>query len=200
MAKFALSGSAANILLNTWKKLNQVFKSMFAADPDKHTLKYLEEIKPAFAEIGSRFDNVVLRIICDQFFDLKNMEVEKCHWSLENQAVDLATSDIGLAPLPDNRFTKGKCGFKILQYASAGLPVVASPVGVNAEYVCDGVTGFHAVNALQWVTRIITLIENPELRKRMGDEGLVRAGNFDASVIGRRLTELITKCLDNVIS
>jgi len=95
------------------------------------TLKYLAGIKPALEEIGSRFDDVVLRIICDDFFDLQKMEVEKCQWSLQKQAVDLATSHIGLAPLPDNKFTQSRFCFKILQYAAVGLPVVASPVGAN---------------------------------------------------------------------
>ena len=104
------------------------------------TLKYLAEIKPTLEEIGSRFDNVILRIICDNFIDLRKMPVEKCPWSEQTQVIDLATSDIGLAPLPDNRFTRGKCGFKVLQYAAAGLPVVASPVGVNTEYISDGIT------------------------------------------------------------
>jgi len=86
------------------------------------TLKYLSKIAPALEEIGRLFDNVVLRIICDDFFDLQNMKVEKRPWSLETQACDLASSDIGLAPLCDNRFTRGKCGFKTLQYAASGLP------------------------------------------------------------------------------
>jgi hypothetical protein len=166
----------------------------------KSTLCYLTEIKPALEEIGSRFDNVVLRIICDDFFDLQNMKVEKCWWSLETQAVDLAKSDIGLAPLPDNRFTRGKCGFKVLQYGAAGLPVVASPVGVNAEYIKDGITGSLATNIQQWIERTAQLIENPQLRKRMGEQNITQAKNFDFSVIGRKLTELITKCLQDATS
>jgi glycosyltransferase involved in cell wall biosynthesis len=159
------------------------------------TLKYLAEIKPALEEIGARFDNVVLRIIADDFFDLQNMEVEEFRWSLEKQAADLATSDVGLAPLPNNRFTKGKCGFKILQYAAAGLAVVASAVGINAEYVCDGVTGFHAINASQWIDKISELIENAELRRTMGREGQANVKNFDIDVIGKRLLDLIVGAL-----
>jgi len=161
----------------------------------KSTINYLVEIKPALEEVGSRFDNAILRIICDDFFGLQNMEVEKHQWHKDTEVVNLINSDIGLAPLPDDRFTRGKCGFKILQYAAAKLPVVASPVGVNAEYVCNGITGFHAINASQWIDKISELIENAELRKRMGQEGEARVKNFDINVIGKRLLDLIVQAL-----
>jgi glycosyltransferase involved in cell wall biosynthesis len=163
----------------------------------KTTLEYLTEIKPALEEIGSRFDNVVLRIVCDDFFDLQNMPVEKRLWSEDARGIDLATSDIGLAPLPDNRFTRGKCSFKVLEYSSAGLPVIASPIGTNAKYVKDGVTGFLTIDTRQWIDRITELIENPNLRKRMGREGQAYAEKFDMTVIGKQLVNLIQGCLDN---
>jgi len=162
----------------------------------KSTLKYLAEIKPALEEIGSRFENVVLRIICDDFFDLQNMIVEKHQWHKDTEAADLITSDIGLAPLPDDRFTRGKCGFKILQYAAAGLPVVACPVGVNAEYVRDGVTGFHAINTSQWLDRVSKLIKDEALRKQAGQAGKNNVQGFDNSVIGKRLVNLIVGLLE----
>ncbi len=161
----------------------------------KSTLKYLACIKPALEEVGRCFDNVVLRIICDDFFDLENMEVERCRWSLSTQAYDLAMGDIGLSPLEDNRFTRGKCGFKILQYAAAGLAVVASPVGVNAEYVQEGVTGFCASDTQQWIDRLSRLIENAALRKQMAQAGSAFVENFDINVIGQRLCELIYEYL-----
>ena len=161
----------------------------------KSTLKYLARIKPALEEVGRSFDNVVLRIICDDFFDLENMEVEKCRWSLSTQAYDLAMGDIGLSPLVDNRFTRGKCGFKILQYAAAGLAVVASPVGTNSEYVKDGTTGFLAADTQQWIDKLSRLIKDTELRKQMAQAGSAFVENFDISVIGQRLCELIYKYL-----
>lgn len=161
----------------------------------KNTLKYLFEIKPALEEVGATFQNVVLRIICDHFFDLENMSVEKKLWSVQDQASDLISSDIGLAPLPDDRFTRGKCGFKVLQYAAASLPVVASPVGVNAEYVRDGITGFHASNTSQWVKGISKLIKDSELRKRMSRVNRAQVKRFDINVLGRKLRDLITKCV-----
>lgn len=163
----------------------------------RSTLKYLADIKPALEQIGSRFSNVTLRIVCDDFFDLKNMEVEKIQWSMERQAIDLATSHIGLAPLPDNRFTRGKCGFKILQYQAAGLPVVASPVGVNSEYVRQNVTAFLATDNREWIEKITRLIENPKLRRQMGNKGLEHVRNFDTSIIGKKLLELIKNCLES---
>jgi len=163
----------------------------------KITLKYLAEIKPALEEIGSHFDNVVLRIICDEFLCLKNMDVEECLWSEDRQAVDLATSDIGLAPLPDNRFTRGKCGFKILQYAAAGLPVVASPVGANAEYVRDGSNGFLASDGAEWIEKISLLLKDSQLREQMGRAGRQRVKQFDLKVQGEQLVKLIKRCLAN---
>ena len=157
----------------------------------KSTLKYLKGIKPALEEIGSRFDNVVLRIICDDFFDLENMAVEKCPWSLEKQTIDLATADIGLAPLPSNRFTRGKCGFKILQYQATHLPVVTSPVGVNAEYVTDGMTGYLALDNNQWVEKISELVENAELRKQMANASQRHVEKFDIRVTSTKLCEIL---------
>ncbi len=161
------------------------------------TLSYLEQIRPAIEQIGSRFDKIVLRIIGDDFLELDHVPVEKRLWSVDSRGLDLATSDIGLAPLPDNPFTRGKCSFKVLEYSAAGLPVIASPVGTNSEYVREGTTGFLAADTRQWVDRMIQLIEHPQLRQQMGQEGRAWAKNFDISVIGTRLCKLIAGCLQN---
>jgi glycosyltransferase involved in cell wall biosynthesis len=161
----------------------------------KATLEYLVTIKPALEEIGSHFNNVVLRIICDDFFDLENMPVEKFRWSQKTRGGDLAECDIGLAPLPDDRFTQGKCSFKVLEYAAAGLPVVASPVGANVDNIREGVTGFFATDYRNWVGRITQLIKDTQLRERMGKQALVHAEKYDISVIGKQLTDLLSGCL-----
>jgi glycosyltransferase involved in cell wall biosynthesis len=160
----------------------------------KSTLGYLAEIKPVLEEIGARCNNVVLRIICDSFFDLHNMNVEKHRWAVETQVQDLMAGDIGLAPLPDNRFTNGKCGFKILQYAAAGLPVIASPVGVNVEYVRQGENGFLAANHSQWFEKILLLQQHPLLRKKMGLAGKSCVERFDLKILGKELVSLIKSC------
>jgi glycosyltransferase involved in cell wall biosynthesis len=161
----------------------------------KSTLSYLKEIKPAIEEIGARFENIIMRIICDDFLELENMHLEERLWSKDTRGIDLATSDIGLAPLPDNRFTRGKCSFKVLEYSAAGLPVIASPVGTNSDYVRDNVTGFFAMSIKEWIARITQLIENPQLRKKMGQSGIEWAANFDIEFIGKRLCNLIVECI-----
>lgn len=160
----------------------------------KSTLSYLADIKPALEEITSCYDNVILRIISDDFFDMQNMPVEKCLWSEETRYKDLAAGSIGLAPLPDNRFTQGKCSFKVLEYSASGLPVVASPVGTNSSYVLDGITGFHASKMHEWVECISKLIENPELVKQMGKAGRALAEKFDVTQLSERLYNLILEC------
>ena len=163
----------------------------------KSTLQYFAEIRPALEEISSRLDNVVLRIICDDFPDLQNIPIEKRLWSEDTQVTDLATSDIGLAPLPDNRFTKGKCGFKILQYAAVGLPIVASPVGVNAQYIQQDSNGFLAESTSDWVNKICQLIGEPKLRKQMGQSAKEMAQKFDLKTLGPKLAKLIRQCIES---
>ena len=162
------------------------------------TLKYLAELKPVLEEIGARHENVILRIIGDEFFDLQNMPVEKRLWSRDTRGIDLAAGDIGLAPLPNNRFTQGKCTFKVLEYASSGLPVVASPVGTNSVHLLDNVTGFLVKDTREWIDRIIQLIDKPQLRKQMGQKGQAHAEKFDVSVIGEQLVELIMEAASSV--
>ena len=80
----------------------------------------------------------------------------------------LCRGDIGIAPTPSDPWTMGKCGFKILQYMASGLPVIASPIGANAELVQEGVTGFLPKQPANWPGVIVTLARDAELRARMG--------------------------------
>jgi glycosyltransferase involved in cell wall biosynthesis len=74
------------------------------------------------------------------------------------------------------------------------------PLGVNAEYVCDGVTGIHAINASQWIDKISELIENAELRKGIGQEGNVQVQRFDLKALAKKLVDMIKECLKNIES
>jgi glycosyltransferase involved in cell wall biosynthesis len=122
-------------------------------------------------EVGRRYENVQLKLICDSFFDLDNMPVIKSEWSEEREISDLFGIDIGLAPAIDDSWCRGKCGLKIIQYLAAGRAVVCSPIGVNREIVTNGETGLWARSPGEWVNQICRLIEDRSLRAKLGEAG-----------------------------
>jgi hypothetical protein len=160
------------------------------------TLGYLEQLKEPLEETGKLFDNVVLRIVCDRFPALSNIAVEQRKWSVETQVADLVTSDIGLAPLPDNRFTRGKCAYKILQYMAAGLPTIASPVGANQEYIEKSNAGLLAVDKDQWLDSITTLIKDEKLRTQMAGNANDFVGQFDRAVFVEKFSSAVKDCVN----
>ena len=160
------------------------------------TLKYLAQLKPVFEHIGKRRRDVVLRIIADAFFDLEHMPVERCRWSLTTQALDLAACDIGLAPLPDNRFTRGKCGFKVLQYFAAGLPVVASPVGVNATFVNDSKAGLLASTSDEWIAAIEHMICDIDIYRQRGQNGRQYVKTIDRRINSEQFYHIIKTTIE----
>ena len=92
-------------------------------------------------------------------------------WSEASEISSLQTLDVGVMPLTDGLFERGKCGYKLIQYMACGLPVVASPVGVNKELVKHGVNGFLADSTEDWMQALKTLCNDPALRERMGAAG-----------------------------
>jgi glycosyltransferase involved in cell wall biosynthesis len=112
-----------------------------------------------------------MRVICSRFPDWPEVNVEKIEWSTATEAGSLAAAHIGVMPLTDDEWARGKCAFKLLQYMAAALPCVASPVGANTEAVIDGVNGFHARTAEEWERSLESLIQSPELRARFGASG-----------------------------
>lgn len=92
-------------------------------------------------------------------------------WDEATETDEVRKFDVGIMPLPDNPWERGKCGFKLIQYMACGKPVVASPVGVNREIVADGVNGFLASTTKEWAEALWRLKADPELRRAMGEEG-----------------------------
>jgi glycosyltransferase involved in cell wall biosynthesis len=134
-------------------------------------LVYLEMIRPALARLSVRYPALKLRVICSRFPDWSEVNVERIAWSTATEAESLAAAHIGVMPLTDDEWARGKCAFKLLQYMAAALPCVASPVGANTEAVIEGVNGFHARTTEEWERHLESLIRSPELRARLGAGG-----------------------------
>jgi hypothetical protein len=134
-------------------------------------LVYLDMIRPALERLAGRHPRLRLRVICSRFPQWPGVPIEAVPWSSATEAKSLSTAHIGIMPLSDDEWTRGKCAFKLLQYMAASLPCVASPVGANTEAVIDGVTGFHARGLEDWERSLERLIGSPELRARLGSGG-----------------------------
>ncbi len=158
----------------------------------KGNLRYLEKLEPVFESLSRRFSHVRLKIVSNDFFESRHLPVIKKPWRLEDENEDLISFDVGLMPLSDDPWSKGKCGLKILQYLSVGVPVVCTPVGINRDIVRHGENGFWAVRGEEWVDRITDLIQSAELRRRMGLRGIetVEEG-YSLSVTSEKLLKIL---------
>jgi len=134
-------------------------------------LVYLEMIRPALARLSGRYPALKLRVICSAFPEWPEVQIERIVWSEATEAQSLAAAHVGIMPLTDDAWTRGKCAFKLLQYMAASLPCVASAVGANREAVIDGYNGFHAGAPEEWERNLEKLIVSPELRARFGANG-----------------------------
>ncbi|MEY2480625.1 MAG: hypothetical protein QOI04_1552 [Verrucomicrobiota bacterium] len=134
-------------------------------------LPYLQEIQPALRRLTERFPGLKLKVISDKPLQLDGVKIDNQLWRAETEQADLASFDIGIMPLWDSLWTRGKCGFKILQYTGVGTAVVASAVGMNNQIIVHGENGFLATTQDEWFDCLARLIENAELRKTFGARG-----------------------------
>lgn len=163
---------------------------------NKENLIYLKDLEPIFNRlIAGLGDNFSLKIICDASLFMKDVNIVNVKWSLENETEDLYGVDIGLMPLRDDQWSRGKCAFKILQFMSLGIPVIASPVGMNRDIIRHGLNGFLAESPEEWIECISRLMDNSDLIKDIGNAGrqLVHE-KFTYNVTTPSLVEILRKC------
>lgn len=134
------------------------------------TVKYLQLLCEPLSKLAT-MSNIVLKIIggSNNLDGRFNTEIVK--WSFESEVDEIASSDIGVMPLFNGPWEEGKCALKLIQYMACGLPIIASPVGMNNILVDHGVNGFLASNAAEWTYYLHLLAADPELRKKMGASG-----------------------------
>jgi glycosyltransferase involved in cell wall biosynthesis len=156
------------------------------------TLRGLERARGLLEEVGRSCPGLSLQLVCDRFLELSHLKVIPCPWSEAGEAAALAEADVGISWVPNDLWSRGKCGLKLLQYMAAGLPVVANPVGVQAEIIRHGETGMLADAAGQWVQAIAQLARDPALRRRTGHAGRRRVeAEFHVSAGAARWIELL---------
>ena len=139
------------------------------------TTAYVELLEDALQNLSQRHSHMAIELIGASELKVEGVLVVIKKWRYESEVKDLQNFDIGIMPLPDNEWTRGKGGYKLLQYMACGIPCVASPVGINVDIIQDGFSGFLVRNEEEWVEKLSLLIENPDLRRKMGKRGRVIA-------------------------
>lgn len=136
------------------------------------TIQHFETAIPALKKIKEKYGNKVkFKVIGDRNFYCAELETQGDAWIAKTEIQDLSSIDIGIMPLPDDEWAKGKCGLKGLQYMALGIPTLMSPVGVNTEIIQNGVNGYLPMTEDEWVSQISRLVDDKELRKRIGEAG-----------------------------
>jgi glycosyltransferase involved in cell wall biosynthesis len=160
------------------------------------TIQHLDLLRPILCELARR-QRFRLRVIGASDYKLEGVDIEVVPWRSHTEAHDLAEADIGIMPLPNDPWSRGKCGCKALQYMGLGIPAVCSPVGMNTDLIRDGDNGFLANNQNEWITKLTLLLRFPELRKKLGLAGRKTVEErFSASSQVPRVHEVFRSVID----
>ena len=160
------------------------------------TVRYLDLLRPGLAALCEA-GNVRLVLVGSGDVDLGGLPVEVRAWSEETEVEDVRSFDVGVMPLRDGPWERGKCGYKLIQYMACGLPAVASPVGANKRIVDNGVNGFLATGPEDWQRALTTLRDDAGLREQMGDAGRTKIeAGFTVQATGPRLAALLRGALE----
>jgi glycosyltransferase involved in cell wall biosynthesis len=134
------------------------------------TLQHLQTLSPVLQKLAE-IREFKLRVIGAAEYKLKGVEIENRKWSAETEVRDLRNCDIGIMPLPDDAWSRGKCGMKALQYMGIGLPTVCSDVGANSDIIQHNENGLLSSSQEDWIENLTKLIDSVLLRKNLGTAG-----------------------------
>jgi glycosyltransferase involved in cell wall biosynthesis len=141
------------------------------------TSRYLTRLADVLPRVARELPDKVLKllVIGGTMAPRDGYVVESCRWSVDREREALRQIDVGLMPVPDNPWTRGKSAYKALQYMSAGIPVVADDVGISSDVIGPGYAGFVAREGDEWVEALLTLARDAPLRAQLGTHGRRRA-------------------------
>jgi glycosyltransferase involved in cell wall biosynthesis len=134
------------------------------------TVQHLHTLRGALKKLAER-EQFRLRVIGTPTYECAPVDVEAMQWRAATELEDLSAIDIGVMPLPDDNWSKGKCGLKALQFMALGIPTICSPVGVNTDIIQDNENGFLAATEAEWIDKLTRLLRSAELRRCVGDAG-----------------------------
>lgn len=155
------------------------------------TAHYLHLLREPLRQLASKA-SFILRVIGANDLRLPGVDVEYVPWTEDTEVDSIASCAVGIMPLEDSPWEKGKCGYKLIQYMACSLPVVASAVGANVEIVENGRSGYLANSVDEWITALHTLLESPDLRRAMGRTGRRRVEDrYCLQKTGPLLVELL---------
>jgi len=135
------------------------------------TASYLKVVFNAMQQLSKKYDFVLKIFGAGEIISIPGVKIENYDWHLEEEAGYFQSMDIGIYPLIDILWARGKAGFKAIQYMAVGVPVVASSVGMVKDFIKDGVNGYLAITEEEWIEKISKLIEDSNLRRNIGLEG-----------------------------
>ncbi len=160
------------------------------------TRKYLETALPGLRLAHQAIPQLRLKIIADFELPDAGLPCLAIPWRADTEALELSTAHVGIAPMIDNDWTRGKCALKVLQYFAANLPVVSSPAGVNAEIVTAGQNGEFASSPSEWAQALQKLATDPALRQRYASNGRAMViRDFSRSAVLSKLTDTLNNLL-----
>ena len=160
------------------------------------TAPYLALIKDALDEVIKQTDARLVLVGAGDQDPLPGLAKDVLPWSEDSEVQHIQSFDVGIMPLPDGPFEQGKCGYKLIQYMACGVPVIASPVGVNTRIVKQGETGFLASNKTDWVDALIMLYKDAGMRTALGQAGRKKVEQeYSLQVTAPRLLEILTEAV-----
>lgn len=163
------------------------------------TEKYLELIKEPLKKISFKYDTELKLIGSNKKMD--GINIKNIKWDEKTEIKEISNSDIGIMPLEDTYWEKGKCGFKLIQYMGCGLPVIASPAPANEEIIVREENGFIAKNEKEWYEYLEKLIEDNTLRKKMGrNSRKIVEDRYCYQVWGNRYAKMIREVKNDTSS
>jgi glycosyltransferase involved in cell wall biosynthesis len=161
-----------------------------------YNLPYVLNLTRTFQKLETEIGDFIFTVISSKGLKIDGVEIVFKLWSYDIEGEDIRNLDIGIMPLPNNEWAEGKCGLKVLQYMACGVPVVASPVGVNQEIIKDGENGFLAATEKDWLQKLALLAHDEKLRRKLGRKGRETIENrYSLKLWGPKLASLYKNIL-----